>query len=224
MNLILGRLRQALANEVLHDEGIEAARNACAAGASIAAAAIVAAAYYDSPLVGIPALRRLMQELARIPRELHVWLSAFRRETGTTSSPSNFAPGFGYVNEEQAAFVIDACRRCLGRRTQARDASVCAFFLENHQSLTPFTGALNRVGLMAIVCTDLGTSLEDAERYFMTWRVECAILEAQKARARGLNQFPFLSEYHHYEGTWPSPTDIRRDDYLRQIGLEEHTR
>ncbi|HMA91428.1 MAG TPA: hypothetical protein VKP30_02035, partial [Polyangiaceae bacterium] len=67
MKLVLTRLRRDLTKAILYDEGIEAARNACAGGASIASAAITAAAFYDSPLDGIHALRACMDSLQSLP-------------------------------------------------------------------------------------------------------------------------------------------------------------
>ena len=72
----LERLWHELTQPACFDEGVEVARNACVAGASLAAAVISAGAYYDNPLSGVPALRACMKRLAVLPLELRAWQQA----------------------------------------------------------------------------------------------------------------------------------------------------
>src|SRR5512137_1994732 len=102
----LALLRRELASSLLFDEGIEAARNACVAGASIAAAAMVAAAYSDSPVVGIPALRLCMGSLQSTALDVAAWCIAFRQRDGSETPDFAFAPGFGLVTEQQAKLLL----------------------------------------------------------------------------------------------------------------------
>lgn len=223
MKLVLARLRRDLSDAVLYDEGIEAARNACAAGASIASAAITAAAFYDSPLVGIHALRECMHSLQTLPFELEAWVSEFQCRYDPITRQMGFASGFGYVDDEQAAFLVSVCERHYARRPRQTEFTRCSFFLEHQGVLASKCGPLNRVGLMALVSLDHAIDIEDAERYFMLWQLDSAIREAQRARQQGLAEFPFLSEYHQYEGPWPSQPQSAEGEYLVQLGLEEQS-
>jgi hypothetical protein len=220
MNLTLARLERELLHEILFDEGIEAARNACVAGASIAAAAIVAAAYSDSPLVGLPALRDCMRQVEALPFTIDAWRTAFKCHRDTDSQEIIFAPGFGHVTEQQAAFLLSAGQRLSARMSRPNVGSRTAFYLNHHTQITSECGALNRVGLMSLVCVDQQISYDDAEYMFVVLRIKNAISEAQKVRHDGLDQFPFLSEQFHYEGQWPMQQTVFADDYVHQIGLE----
>lgn len=221
MKFTFARLRHELTQPVLFDEGIEAARNACAGGASIASAAITAAAFYDSPLVGIRALRECMDLLQLLPLEIDAWLDTFHLRQDPTTRETIFAPGFGYVDPQQAAFLVSACRRHSSRRSGQLKAARCSFYLKHKERLLGTCGPLNRIGLMALVSSDHGVTVEDAERNFLLWQLDSAIREAQRARREGLGKFPFLSEYHQYEGIWPDKHQHRDEEYLIQIGLEE---
>lgn len=223
MKLTFARLRREMTQPMLFDEGIEAARNACAGGASIASAAITAAAFYDSPLVGIRALRECMELLQSLPFQLDAWLDTFRSRQDPTTRETTFAPGFGYVAPRQAAFLVSVCRRHFSQRSGQLKATRCSFYLDHQEPILGTCGPLNRIGLVALVSSDLGIAVEDAERHFLLWQLDSAIREAQRARREGLSKFPFLSEYHQYEGTWPDPHQHRDDEYLIQIGLEERT-
>src|SRR5512145_432452 len=213
MKLVLTRLRRDLTKAILYDEGIEAARNACAGGASIASAAITAAAFYDSPLVGIHALRECMDALRSLPFDLEAWLREFRCRHDPTLGV-RFAPGFGYVAQEQAAFLVSVCERHFARRPGQAEVTRCSFFLDHQAVLASSCGPLNRVGLMALVSLDHAIGIEDAERHFMLWQLDSAIREAQRARKQGLAGFPFLSEYHQYEGPWPNEPQEAEGEYL----------
>lgn len=222
MNPMLVRLRRELSRPRLFDEGIEAARNACVAGASIASAAIVAAAYYDSPLVGILALTQCMQRLAALGSDLDAWFEQFQAERDPETCHKRFAPGFGYVTNRQAAHIRRACQRCAETHAPARCSfSTVEFYLRHVSALTRACGPLNIAGLMALVCTDQAIPEADAERYLMLWRIDTAIGQAQNARRAGLGVFPFLTEVHEYEGPWPAPLAPTRHDYLLEIGLEQ---
>jgi hypothetical protein len=220
MNAIMMRLRLALAHQQLFDEGIEAARNACVGGASIAAAATVAAAYCDSPLVGAPALRDCMQRLDAMPMVVEDWVAAFRCHPQAGTGKPIYAAGFGYASADQAALLRRICRRLLHQQQRTGSGARSVFYLQHHSLLTEHCGPLNRVGLMALVFVDQGCTLDDAERHFTVWNIERAIVEAQKTRRAGLSQFPFLSEIHRYEGPWPDCASASTNDYLRMIGLE----
>jgi hypothetical protein len=220
MNTTLARLEFELSHEALFDEGIEAARNACVAGASIAAAAIVAAAYSDSQLVGLPALRECFQKFESLPINVDAWCSAFQYYRDAISLEPVFAPGFGLVTAQQSAFILSACQRLSVRMARATVGTRTAYYLEHHSQMTSQCGALNRIGLMSLVCIDQHVSIDDAERMFMVLRIKSAISEAQKARHDGLAQFPFLSEQFQYEGRWPTQQTELIGDYLHQIGLE----
>lgn len=220
MNLTLAHLQRELSREILFDEGVEAARNACVAGASIAAAAIVAAAYSDSQLIGLPALRDCMQKLESLPLDIDAWCDAFRYSLDSETQEPVFAPGFGRVTEQQAAFLLSACQRLWVHMPRTNTYSRTAYYLDHHRHVTHQCGTLNQVGLMSLVCVDQHVTVDDAERTFMVLRIESAIAEAQKARQAGLSQFPFLSEQYQYEGQWPKQQTEFISDYVQLIGLE----
>jgi hypothetical protein len=213
------KLARELANEALFDEGVEAARNACVAGASIAAAVITAAAWYDNPLTGLPALRACMARLATLPFDPTAWRTAFARAPHPTTLDPDFSPGFGFVTAEQAEHVLDACRRIAGSVTSGPRAC-SAFFLEHHRAICAASGPLNHAGLAALVFVDHGTGPEEAERSFLLWRVETAVAEAQGARQRGVGAFPFFTEGYVYEGPWPKAQSLDMAALMKEVGLE----
>jgi hypothetical protein len=181
---------------------------------------MVAAAYSDSPVVGIPALRLCMGSLQSTALDVAAWCIAFRQRDGSETPDFAFAPGFGLVTEQQAKLLLAACGRLLGRRSRRKATSRMAFYLSHHDRITRSCGPLNSVGLMALFCLERGLTMDDAERHFMTLRIDCAIVEAQRSRNAGLSRFPFLSENYRYEGPWPArPTQSNRN-LLQEIGLE----
>jgi hypothetical protein len=215
------RLAVELGARVLWDEGVEAARNACVAGASIAAAAISAAAYYDNPLTGIGALRACMSRLEALPLELPVWRAALGPRAYPELSAGEFSPGFGFVTPAQAEAVLEACRR-LSADEPPRSAPRRSFWLEHNGQLSALTGPLNPAGLTALCFLDHGRDIEHAERLFLSWRTDTAVAEAQRARRAGLAAFPFLSDGFVYEGEWPAPPRPRdRAALLERLGLSD---
>jgi len=214
----LGHLKAELARPELFDEGIEAARNACVAGASIAAAAITAAAYYDSPLVGIGSLRGCMSRLAGVPLELSGWRAALRPGPVEHAADHPCTPGFGFVSALHAERVLAACRR-LAAIGNGGPASHCAFFSQHHAELTALAGPLNPSGLAALVFVAAELDLERAEREFMCWKIETATAQAQEARRAGLAAFPFLSDRYVYEGALPPERALDLGSLLEQAGI-----
>jgi hypothetical protein len=214
---ILEALAIELASERLQDEGIEAARNACVAGASIAAAAITAAAYYDNPLTGIVALAACMVQLGDVPLDAESWA---RRCARCPTAELPFAPGFGYVTLDRAAAVADAAARLLERARPERALPRLGFWLEQRQTLSAALGPLNAAGLAALVFLDREVPSLTAQRWFMARRIEVAMAEAELARAGGLGDFPFFSERHHYEGRTPSLRTLDLVRLMREVGLD----
>src|SRR3954467_10792363 len=88
----LEQLRLGLSNPGTFDEGVEAARNACVAGAPLAAAAITAAAWYDNPFTGPPALRAWRQRLGPLPLTLEAWLDALVPSIAAETDGACFSP------------------------------------------------------------------------------------------------------------------------------------
>ena len=214
------RLARELASEALFDEGVEAARNACVAGASIAAAAITAAAWYDNPLTGVGALTRCMQRLGELPLKLESWRLGLRGEIDPEIGDVAVTPGFGFVSAAQDESIQRACRRLVAAAAPGEDPARARFFLRHHAELRAVSGPLNQAGLAALCFVDHGVERDQAERRFMTWRIETAIGEAQRARRRGLAAFPFFTEQHVYEGARPPPAppwDL--DELMRKVGL-----
>jgi len=211
-------LKAELARPELFDEGVEAARNACVAGASIAAAAITAAAYYDSPLVGIGSLRACMSRLAGVPCELADWRAALQPGPPEHGSDRPFTPGFGFLSAAQAEAVLDACRR-LSATGSGGPAIHCAFFWRHHAELTALAGPLNPSGLAALVFVAAELDPEIAERDYMCWKIETATAQAQQARRAGLAAFPFLSDRYVYEGPLPPERTLDLESLLEQAGI-----
>jgi hypothetical protein len=215
---LVDALARELARDIWFDEGIEAARNACVAGASVAAAAITAAAYYDSPVIGIRALGECMRRLASLPLEAAAWQAAFRREP---EPPSELAPGFGYVADARARAVLEAAERLVTAGALARRPSRLGCWLDFRTSLEPSIGPLNMIGLAALAFTDAGTPASVAERLFLSWRIATAMEEAAAARERGLAAFPFFAKTYRYEGVSPPARSYDRPRLMQQIGLSD---
>jgi hypothetical protein len=216
---VLRVLEAELAERASFDEGVEAARNACAAGASIAAGAIAAAAYYDNPLTGLGALRELMARLRDVPNELAAWRRALSRGRHPETDDADFTPGFGFVTAARAERTLEACRR-LGEL--ASPASRCRFMAEHHRPLSEVAGPLNTAGLAALVYLDAGLDIESAERRWLTCKLAVAIGEAQRARRAGVAAFPFSFGRYVYDGPEPTSLDMPLDlpALERQLGLD----
>jgi hypothetical protein len=222
--MIGGDWKAALARELgapaLHDEGVEAARNACVAGASIAAAAITAAAWYDNPLTGVGALRRCLARLSALPFEVDAWRVGLRPGIHPETGDPGFSPGFGFVDGSRRRALLEACGR-LARSWDGPSPSRCAFFHRHHESIEASSGPLNQTGLAALCFADRGLDAGEAERLFLLLRMEIAMAEAERARARGVRSFPFFSERYRYEGARPAPAvPLDLPDLMRQVGLD----
>jgi hypothetical protein len=208
----------ALSEPALFDEGVEAARNACVAGASIAAAAITAAAWYDNPLTGLGALHGCMDILAGLPPSLAAWRDAFAlREHGLVGDAA--APGFGFVTPALASAIAATAHR-LFTEAGAGDAWRGRFFVDHRDAITEVAGPLNAAGLAALGFVDHAIDRETAERAFLCARISTAIAEAQGARARGLAEFPFFEDAYHYAGTRPPPRAFDIAALRKQVGLD----
>jgi hypothetical protein len=213
-------LAALLAKPALYDEGVEAARNACVAGASIASAVITAAAWYDNPLTGIGALREAMVRLSsfRAPFEVDRWVSVLGRATHPATGDEYVSPGFGFVTVAQARSVLALARRIASSRHDG-ELPHTTFFLSNRRKIVAATGALNATGLAALLCRDHEVSFDEAERSFLLWRLAPAIVEAQRARERGLANFPFFTEQYVYEGARPKPQPLDLAALMKEVGL-----
>jgi hypothetical protein len=213
----LRALEAELAERASFDEGVEATRNACAAGASIAAGAIAAAAYYDNPLTGLGALRELMSRLSDAPNELAAWRQALARGRQHETDDADFTPGFGFVTAARAARTLDACRR-LGE--PASGAARCRFMAQHYPSLSELAGPLNETGLAALAYLDAGLDIESAERRWLMGKLGVAIAEAQRARRAGVAAFPFSFGRYVYDGPEPTPLSLDLAGLKRQLGLD----
>lgn len=205
-----------LASEALLDEGAEAARNACVAGASLAAALITAAAYWDNPLTGAPALRECMRRLASAPLGERAWLDAISEDDGGEPF-AGAAPGFGYVTPARAEAIVDACRRLTGRGI---GGPRCDFFLQNQAFFAGELGALNVAGLCALLLSDRGLDARAAERQFLLWQLDIALREGERARRAGVMAFPFASERYVYEGPRPERRALDLATLTQELGLD----
>ena len=215
-------LAAALSHPSLFDEGVEAARNACVAGAPLAAAAITSAAYYGNPLTGAPAVLACMERVVRAKLSVCAWQSALAPAPHPTTGDPGFVPGFGFVTQAQGAALLRAGEQLLHILRGARLTFVCA----NHMALEHTLGPLNHAGLCALVFADLGMSADAAERAYLIVRMDPALAAAQQARAAGLRQFPFFENSYVYGGSWPSPRSASEaaaldlSDLAREVGLE----
>jgi len=209
--------KELLAGELFVDEGIEAARNACVAGASLAAALSTAAAYYDNPFTGAPALRACMLRFGGLPLTLEAWLSEAARLAEDDRADVPFVPGFGFLLPARASVVLSECRRLIARGAAGLR---CRFVLEHHLALARAAGPLNATGVAALFFLDHGADIDVAERRFLLLRSELALMEAEKARRTGLHVFPFLSERHVYEGHTPPAVPLDVPALMQRLGLD----
>lgn len=215
-------LATLLDTPALWDEGIEAARNACVAGAPLAAAAITAAAFYDNPLTGGRALRMLMHRLFAAPLARDSWLSLLAPAPHPETGDPAFVPGFGYIHERGESAVLSACRTL---HTLTRGPRL-GFYLENARVLSTALGALNVTGLCGLLFLDAQLNDDEAERNFMLLRLSPALAAAQRARKAGLGRFPFFENGYAYEGTWPETrmtepcSDLELGALKKAVGLE----
>jgi hypothetical protein len=192
-------LAELLNTQALWDQGVEAARNACVAGAPLAAAAIAAAAYYDSPLVGGRALRALMQRLRAAPLQLERWRALLAPSAHPETGDADFVPGFGGISARGAQAILAGCHAL---QTITRGPRL-AFYQQHAAALREHSGALNATGLCALVFLDAQLDDDSAERRFLLLRLEPALAAAQRARKAGLGRFPFFENGYAYEGAWP---------------------
>lgn len=217
---VLELLSRELAQSTLFDAGVEAARNACVAGASLSSAVITAAAWYDNPLTGIPALSDCLARLEQLPADVSCWREAFRPRPHPHTQDAGYSPGFGFVAAEQAEAVLRSAQRLREQGTRGSSYGKLEFFLSWRPLIVEACGALNATGLAALVLCDRGYGRERAERFFMLRRVETALVEAQAARSAGVARFPFFSEQYVYEGKRPEPRRLNLEALLREVGVE----
>jgi len=213
------RLAQEFADDRLFDEGVEAARNACVAGAPLASAAITASAWYNNPLTGVPALRASMQRVADLEFDVESWRSALTSAPHEETSDPNFTPGFGFVDSTQRELTLRAAERLSkshARETRGR----LPFFVEHQAIIALASGPLNLVGLAALVFVDHGVELDAAERIFLLLRIEVALAEAATTRRLGIAAFPFFSQEYVYEGVRPDPCKRDLASLMREVGLD----
>jgi hypothetical protein len=215
----LRQLDLELARPELCDEGIEAARNACVAGASLAAAAVTAAAYYDNPLTGAPALRACMRCLGALRFELSVWQSELAPRAAAGAGEPAFTPGFGFVLPGGEIAAIAALRRLL-EREPAATSPYRRFWVEHHRQLRKQAGALNATGLAALTFLDHGLDVDAAEQHFLLAKIAVALREAQAARQVGVAAIPFGGVRYVYEGPLPAPKPRDRRALLARVGIE----
>jgi hypothetical protein len=206
----------------LWDEGVEAARNACVAGAPLAAGAITAAAFYDNPLTGGRALRMFMHRLFAAPLALETWRTLLAPAPHPETGDAGFVPGFGHVGARAESAVLSACRslHSIGRGQRL------GFYLEHARALRESLGALNVTGMCGLLFLDALLDDDEAERRFLLLRLEPALQAAQRARKAGLGRFPFFENGYAYEGAWPSTrmtepcSDLELSVLKKAVGLE----
>jgi hypothetical protein len=213
-------LATIMCDPVLHDEGVEACRNACVGGASIAAAAITMAAYCENPFTGLPALRECLKRLGALPLDLGVWCAELGKRHPDVAHEADFPPGFGYVGARQARHLRAASLRMAAHCQREPPAQRTKFYVQHRQALNNVLGPLNLAGLSALAFVDHGVAVEEAERCFLLWRMSPALKEAQLARKVGVGRFPFASERFEYEGTWPEQRRLDLVALEKEIGLD----
>ena len=215
-------LAHTLGQSVLFDEGVEATRNACVAGAPIAAAVVTAAAYYSNPLTGVPALLSCMERLRCSETRTASWLEAFAKSPHPSTGDPDYAPGFGFMRADQQRAIAEAAGRMLSELPGPR----LALYVASRGILEAQLGPLNQAGLCAFVFVDQGLSADAAERTFVLLRMEPALVEAQRARLSGLKNFPFFTDTYRYEGPWPAPrseadeSDLDLRTLAQEVGLD----
>lgn len=205
----------------LWDAGVEAARNACVAGAPLAAAAITAAAYYDNPLTGARAMVPALERFASWPLSLEAWRTALASKYDGPHDEVA-APGFGFVGPAAEAALL-----ALAQELSAITQSVrLAFYCEHSAAIREVAGPLNLAGLCALLFADAQIGADEAERRFLLLRLGPALAAAQRARRAGLSSFPFFEDGYHYDGAWPTeripePCSAQEFERLkREVGIE----
>jgi hypothetical protein len=212
-------LARELGHEALFDEGVEAARNACVAGAPLASAAITASAWYDNPLTGAPALRECLRRLSDLPRTLGAFASAFRPRIHPKTEDADWSPGFGFVTAPQTSALLAASERLRVCVEACVGPGWLAFFVAHSRAIEGACGPLNAAGLTALVFADHAGSADAAERTFLVARLDVALAEAALARAAGLARFPFFSKEHVFEGSSPAPRRFDLEALMQRVGL-----
>lgn len=212
-------LARELGQSALFDEGVETARNACVAGASLAAAAIAASAWYDNPLTGTGALRECLARLRGLAHCADNWARAWGPIRHPDTGDPDWVPGFGFITTEQASAVSRAAVRLHGSRRGCCTDDHLGFYVRNRAALTPLCGDLNATGLAALVFADHALASDAAERKYLLARLDVAMLEASRARAGGIAAFPFFSNEYRYEGTSPSPRKLDLGVLMKRVGL-----
>lgn len=214
----------ALGAEAFWDEGVEAARNACVAGAPLAAAAITAAAYYDNPLTGSRAMLAAHTRIGTLSLRagLNAWLAVLEPAPQDETHESEHLPGFGFVRAATEAAVQATARRMSALMSAPR----LSFWLAHEPEIRAVAGPLNVAGLCALVFLDAQIAADEAERRFLLLRLGPALAAAQRARSTGLARFPFFEDGYAYEGAWPNASvdDPCSDSELaalkREIGID----
>jgi hypothetical protein len=203
----------------MFDAGVEVARNASVAGATLASAAIAASAWYDNPLTGTGALRECLRTLSDLPYQLPAWRAAWAPRPQPETMDPDWVPGFGFVTSEQERAVLSAAARLHQARRGCAAEDRLGFFLKHATRLADVSGALNATGLAALVLADHSTPVDEAEQMYLMARLDAAIREAARARAAGLHKFPFFSQQYCYEGSSPPVRRLDLDALMQQVGL-----
>lgn len=217
-------LSHGLQRPAFFDPGVEAARNACAADASLASAAIAAAAYYDNPLTGSRALVACLGTLCELSSDARPqatlperFIAAFERARDGEQPP----PGFGHITPARALAVRELARELTAACECAPAPRWLAVYLEHGGALGETLGPLNPAGLAALVLHDHGVAADEAEALYLTCRIEAAVGEARKARAAGLSRFPFSAYRYVYEGERPPPRHFDWPLLVERCGLTD---
>jgi hypothetical protein len=203
-----------LGREELFDEGVEAARNACVAGAPLASAAITASAWYDNPLTGARAVLDCMAKLGALGESVDDWLAAFAPAPHPETC-DEWSPGFGFVSP--CASELLSALAC--RLAACAHGNKLRSFQQYRQALGRVCGPLNPAGLAALVFADHGFSPDDAERRFLLARIDVAMHEAARARKLGVGRFPFFSESYVYEGATPPARKLDLSALMQKVLL-----
>jgi hypothetical protein len=198
---------------------VEAARNACIAGASLASAAVTAAAWYDNPLTGAGALTACMRLLGELPLEISAWRQALEPRVHPEAG-ERLTPGFGWVKPEQSRTLVALLERFAEEAEEPLASARTRFFLEAATVLGTLTSSLNHAGFAAFVCIDQGVPPSTAERAFLVTRIDTAMAEADRARELGLAGFPFFSSEYHYDGAVPEHRSYDLSALREAVGID----